>query len=164
MKTFTQFIAEQNLLENWSYAHNFHEMPEDEKKKYVYHVTTAARAAKIIKTGLKIRTPKGRTNYPDADTKKHTEGNAVLTNHKGVGYWVDQTAHAVHRRKLEVDENDYNKIHVVKFPIANIPKTTKRKLKIDHLGTEDARKNDYDREIDQSSHTSRTALKINRNI
>ena len=25
----------------------------------------------------------------DADTKKHTEGNAFLTNHKGVGYWVD---------------------------------------------------------------------------
>jgi len=151
-----------NLLENWSYAHNFHEMPENEKKKYVYHVTTAARAAKIVKGGLKPRSPKGRTNYPDA--KEHTQGHAFVTNHHGVKYWVDQTAHAVNRRKREVDERDYENIHVLKFPIANLKKSTRRKLRTDELGTKDARKRDDDPLIDPSSHEASTALKIRKKI
>jgi len=151
-----------NLLENWSYAHNFHEMPENEKKKYVYHVTTAARAAKIVKGGLKPRSPKGRTNYPDA--KEHTQGHAFVTNHHGVRYWVDQTAHAVNRRKREVDERDYENIHVLKFPIANLKKSTRRKLRTDELGTKDARKHDDDPLIDPSSHEASTALKIRKKI
>ena len=76
MKTYQQFIAEameiKNLSENWSYAHDFDEMPNSEKQKYVYHVTTAARAAKIVKHGLKPRSPKGRTNYPG--NKEYTHG------------------------------------------------------------------------------------------
>jgi hypothetical protein len=150
------------LFENWSYAHNFHEMPESEKKKYVYHVTTAARAAKIVNHGLKPRSPKGRTNYPDA--KEHTQGHAFVTNHHGVRYWVDQTAHAVNRRKHEVDERDYENIHVLKFPIANMKKSTKRKLRTDDLGTKDARKRDDNPLIDPSSHEASTALKIRKKI
>jgi len=145
------------LNENWSYAHDFHEMPNSEKQKYVYHVTTAARAAKIVKGGLKPRSPKGRTNYPSLDF--HTRGHAFVTNHHGVNYWKDQTAHAVNRRKREVDERDYENIHVVKFPIANLRKSARRRLKVDDVGTEDARMHDEDPMIDPSSYEGSTALK-----
>jgi hypothetical protein len=154
-----------NLLENWSYAHDFHEMPNSEKQKYVYHVTTAARAAKIVKGGLKPRSPKGRTNYPSQ--KEHTQGHAFVTNHHGVGYWVDQTAHAVNRRKREVDERDYENIHVVKFPIANLSKSARRKFKSDDLGTKDSRKHsDYARDpiIDPSTHEAPSAFKVRKKI
>jgi hypothetical protein len=146
-----------NLLENWSYAHDFHEMPNSEKQKYVYHVTTASRAAKIVKGGLKPRSPKGRTNYPSLDL--HTRGHAFVTNHHGVNYWKDQTAHAVNRRKREVDERDYEHIHVIKFPIANLRKSARRRLKVDVVGTEDARMHDEDPMIDPSSYEGSTALK-----
>jgi hypothetical protein len=151
-----------NLLENWSYAHDFHEMPNSEKQKYVYHVTTAARAAKIVKGGLKPRSPKGRTNYPSQ--KEHTQGHAFVTNHHGVNYWRDQTAHAVNRRKREVDERDYENIHVIKFPIANLKKSTRRKLRTDELGTKDARRHDDNPLIDPSSHEASTAMKISKKI
>lgn len=151
-----------NLLENWSYAHDFDEMPNSEKQKYVYHVTTAARAAKIVKHGLKPRSPKGRTNYPSL--KDHTGGHAFVTNHHGVRYWKDQTVHAVNRRKREVDERDYENIHVIKFPIANMKKSTRRKLRTDWIGTTDARHHDDDPVIDPSSHDSSTALKIRKKI
>ena len=153
------------LHENWSYAHDFHQMPDSEKQKYVYHVTTAARAKKIVKGGLKPRSPKGRTNYPSQ--KEHTQGHAFVTNHHGVRYWVDQTAHAVNRRKHEVDENDYENIHVVKFPIANLSKSARRKFKSDDLGTKDSRKHsDYARDpiIDPSSHEAPTAFKIRKKV
>lgn len=129
-----------NLLENWSYAHDFDEMPNSEKEKYVYHVTTAARARKIMKQGLKPRTGKHIGNYPEMAS--HTAGHAFVTNHHGVNYWRDQTMHAVaaKKRKHEVDERDYENTHVLKYPIANLPKSTRRKLKTDVYGTGDARK------------------------
>jgi hypothetical protein len=151
-----------NLLENWSYAHDFDEMPTSEKQKYVYHVTTAARAAKIVKGGLKPRSPKGRTNYPGM--KEYTQGHAFVTNHHGVRYWKDQTLHAVNRRKHEVDERDAENIHVVKFPIANIAKSTKRKFTTDQYGTMDAREHDDDPLIDPSSHEGSTAFKIRKKV
>jgi hypothetical protein len=151
-----------HLLENWSYAHDFDEMPNSEKQKYVYHVTTAARAAKIVKHGLKPRSPKGRTNYPSL--KDHTSGHAFITNHHGVRYWKDQTAHAVNRRKREVDERDYENIHVVKFPIANLKKSTRRRLRTDLIGTTDAREHDDDPLIDPSSHEGSTAFKIRKKV
>ena len=151
-----------NLLENWSYAHDFDEMPNSEKQKYVYHVTTAARAAKIVKQGLKPRTGVQRTNYPDLSD--HTRGHAFITNHHGVRYWKDQTAVAVNRRKHEVSEKDYENIHVVKFPIANMKKSTRRKLRLDSIGTKDARHHDDDPVIDPSSHEASTALKIRKKI
>lgn len=151
-----------NLLENWSYAHDFHEMPNSEKQKYVYHVTTAARAAKIVKHGLKPRSPKGRTNYPG--NKEYTQGHAFVTNHQGVRYWKDQTLHAVNRRKREVDERDYENIHVVKFPIANLAKSTRRKFTTDQLGTKDARRHDDDPLIDPSSHEGSTAFRIRKKV
>jgi len=151
-----------NLLENWSYAHDFDEMPNSEKQKYVYHVTTAARAAKIVKGGLKPRTGVQRTNYPELSD--HTRGHAFVTNHHGVRYWKDQTAHAVNRRKHEVSEKDYENIHVIKFPIANMKKSTRRKLRVDTIGTDDARHHDDDPVIDPSSHDSSTALKIRKKI
>lgn len=151
-----------NLLENWSYAHDFDDMPNSEKQKYVYHVTTAARAAKIVKGGLKPRSPKGRTNYPG--NKEHTQGQAFVTNHQGVRYWKDQTLHAVNRRKREVDERDAENIHVIKFPIANMKKSTRRKLRIDPIGTKDARKRDDEPLIDPSSHEGSTALMIRKKI
>jgi hypothetical protein len=150
------------LNENWSYAHDFHEMPNSEKQKYVYHVTTAARAANIIKGGLKPRSPKGRTNYPGL--RDHTGGHAFITNHHGVNYWRDQTALAVNRRKREVDERDYENIHVIKFPIANLKKSTRRKLRTDWIGTHDARRHDDDPWIYPSSHEASTALKIRKKI
>jgi hypothetical protein len=150
------------LFENWSYAHDFDDMPNSEKQKYVYHVTTAARAAKIVKGGLKPRSPKGRTNYPGA--KEHTQGHAFVTNHQGVRYWKDQTAHAVNRRKREVDERDYENIHVIKFPIANLPKSTRRKLRVDPLGTKDSRRHDDEPMIDPSSHEGSTALMTRKKI
>lgn len=151
-----------NLLENWSYAHDFDDMPNSEKQKYVYHVTTAARAAKIVKHGLKPRSPKGRTNYPG--NKEHTQGQAFVTNHQGVRYWKDQTLHAVNRRKREVDERDAENIHVIKFPIANMKKSTRRKLRMDPIGTKDARKRDDEPLIDPSSHEGSTALMIRKKI
>ena len=151
-----------NLLENWSYAHDFDEMPNSEKQKYVYHVTTAARAAKIVKGGLKPRTGVQRTNYPELSD--HTRGHAFVTNHHGVRYWKDQTAHAVNRRKHEVSEKDYENIHVIKFPIANMKKSTRRKLRVDTIGTDDARHHDDDPVIDPSSHEASTALKIRKKI
>ena len=151
-----------NLLENWSYAHDFDEMPNSEKQKYVYHVTTAARAAKIVKHGLKPRSPKGSTNYPG--NKEYTQGHAFVTNHQGVRYWKDQTLHAVNRRKREVDERDYENIHVVKFPISNLAKSTKRKFTTDQLGTKDARKHDDDPLIDPSSHEGSTAFRIRKKV
>ena len=151
-----------NLLENWSYAHDFDDMPNSEKQKYVYHVTTAARAAKIVKHGLKPRSPKGRTNYPG--NKEHTQGQAFVTNHQGVRYWKDQTLHAVNRRKREVDERDAENIHVIKFPIANMKKSTRRKLRMDPIGTKDARKRDDHPLIDPSSHEGSTALMIRKKI
>lgn len=174
MKTYEQFIAEatavakrkdptsNDLLENWSYAHDFDDMPNSEKQKYVYHVTTAARAAKIVKHGLKPRSPKGRTNYPGA--KEHTQGRAFVTNHQGVRYWKDQTLLAVNRRKREVWERDAENIHVIKFPIANMKKSTRRKLRIDPLGTDDARKRDDYPLIDASSHEGSTALMTRKKI
>lgn len=166
MKTYQQFIAEavatKSLYENWSYAHDFDDMPNSEKQKYVYHVTTAARAAKIVKGGLKPRSPKGRTNYPG--NKEHTQGQAFVTNHQGVRYWKDQTLHAVNRRKREVDERDAENIHVIKFPIANMKKSTRRKLRIDPIGTKDARKRDDEPLIDPSSHEGSTALMIRKKI
>jgi hypothetical protein len=186
MKTYREFIVEatavrmiaraypkhfihdghgNELNENWSYAHDFHEMPNSEKQKYVYHATTAARAAKIVKGGLKPRSPKGRTNYPSQ--KEHTQGHAFVTNHHGVGYWVDQTAHAVNRRKHEVGERDYENIHVVKFPIANLSKSARRKFKSDDLGTKDSRKHsDYARDpiIDPSTHEAPSAFKVRKKI
>lgn len=151
-----------NLLENWSYAHDFDDMPNSEKQKYVYHVTTAARAKKIIAKGLKTRSPKGRTNYPG--NREYTQGQAFVTNHQGVRYWKDQTLHAVNRRKHEVDERDAENIHVIKFPIANLKKSTRRKLRIDPIGTKDARKRDDDPLIDPSSHEGSTALMIRKKI
>lgn len=151
-----------HLLENWSYAHDFDDMPNSEKQKYVYHVTTAARARNIVKHGLKPRSPKGRTNYPG--NKEHTQGQAFVTNHQGVRYWKDQTLHAVNRRKHEVDERDAENIHVIKFPIANLKKSTRRKLRMDPLGTKDARKRDDDPLIDPSSHEGSTALMIRKKI
>jgi hypothetical protein len=148
------------LHENWSYAHDFHSMPDDEKKKYVYHVTTAARAAKIVKGGLKPRTAKGRTNYPDIP--QHTKGRAFITNHHGVRYWVDQTAHAVGRRKREVDERDYENIHVLKHPIANLKKSTRRKLRTDDIGTKDSRRNSDI--MGPSSHEAPHAMFATKNI
>lgn len=166
MKTYQQFIAEavatKSLYENWSYAHDFDDMPNSEKQKYVYHVTTAARAAKILKHGLKPRSPKGRTNYPG--NKEYTQGHAFVTNHQGVRYWKDQTLHAVNRRKREVDERDYENIHVVKFPIANLAKSTRRKFTIDQLGTKDARRHDDDPHIDPSSHEGSTAFRIRKKV
>ena len=150
------------LFENWSYAHDFDDMPNSEKQKYVYHVTTAARAAKIVKHGLKPRSPKGRTNYPG--NKEHTQGQAFVTNHQGVRYWKDQTLHAVNRRKREVDERDAENIHVIKFPIANMKKSTRRKLRMDPIGTKDARKRDDEPLIDPSSHEGSTALMIRKKI
>jgi len=150
------------MWENWSYAHDFDNMPNSEKQKYVYHVTTAARAAKIVKHGLKPRSPKGRTNYPSQ--KEHTQGHAFVTNHQGVRYWKDQTLHAVYRRKREVDEGDAENIHVVKFPIANMKKSTRRKLRMDNLGTKDARRHDDEPLIEPSTHEGSTAFKIKKKV
>lgn len=96
--------------------------------------------------------------------KEHTQGQAFVTNHQGVRYWKDQTLHAVNRRKHEVDERDAENIHVIKFPIANLKKSTRRKLRIDPLGTKDARKRDDDPMIDPSSHEGSTALMIRKKI
>ena len=150
------------MWENWSYAHDFDDMPEDRKRKFVYHVTTASRAAKIVKGGLKPRSPKGRTNYPDA--REHTQGRAFVTNHQGVRYWKDQTLHAANRRKREVDERDAENIHVIKFPIANMKKSTRRKLRVDPIGTKDARRRDDDPVINPSSHEGSTALMVRKKI
>jgi hypothetical protein len=135
-------------------------MPESEKKKYVYHVTTAARAAKIVKHGLKPRSPKDRTNYPDLSD--HTRGHAFVTNHHGVPYWKRQTETAVNRGG--VNDQKRKPVHILKFPLANMKKSTRRKLRMDSIGSEDAREHDDNPLIDPSSHEASTALKIRKKI
>ena len=159
MKSFKQFISEDILLENWSLAHNFDDMGEDEKNKYVYHVTTTPRVKKIIKHGLRIRAPKNRTNYPSM--KVHTVGHAFVTNHHGVPYWRTQTSMATTK---DEDNDDTENIRVLKFPIANIPKSTKRRLKIDQWGSDDARMGSRRRVRNPSSHDSSTAFKVTKKI
>lgn len=148
------------LFENWSYAHDFHEMPNSEKQKYVYHVTTAARAAKIVKHGLRPRNPRSSGNYPDL--KDHTKGHAFVTNHHGVPYWERQTETAVNRGEVNVQKR--KPVHILKFPLANMKKSTRRKLRLDTIGSEDAREHDEDPLIDPSSHEASTALKIRKKI
>lgn len=149
-----------NLLENWSYAHDFYEMPNSEKQRYVYHVTTAARAAKIVKHGLRPRNPRSSGNYPDL--KDHTKGHAFVTNHHGVPYWERQTETAVNRGEVNVQKR--KPVHILKFPLANMKKSTRRKLRLDTIGSEDAREHDEDPLIDPSSHEASTALKIRKKI
>ena len=161
MKSFKQFITEDILLENWSHAHNFDDMEEGEKAKYVYHVTDAKTSHKIIKHGLRIRPPRGRTPYPSM--KKHTVGNAFVSNHHGVHYWRTQTSMAMNRGDDDEGQNPEN-IHVLKFPIDNIPKSTKRRLNIDQWGTHDARMGSHRRVRDPSSHDSSTAFKSRKKI
>lgn len=149
MKSFLEYISE-----NWSYADDFHSMNKKDQSKYIYHMTTDARAKKIIKQGLKPRSLRGRTNYPQVASR--TRGLNFTTNHHGVRYWITQTAMAVNRRKREVGEKDYENIRILKFPIANLSHSTRRRFQFDTVGTRDARRSSD--VIGASSHEAPTAL------
>lgn len=154
------------LQENWSYAHDFYEMPESEKQKYVFHITTPSRAKKILKKGLRVRSGHFKTNYPDL--KHLTSGRAFVTNHQGVRYWEDQTLHAINNPDgtKEVSEKDLENITILKFPFANLSKSNRRKITTDEIGTRDARRNydDPEQVINPSSHEAPTAFSTRKRI
>lgn len=157
MKSFLEYITE-----NWSFAHNYYSMGPSERSKYLFHVTTMANAKKILKKGLK---PRGQGKKPTfSSLGKYTKGQTFVTNSRGVPYWETEVERAVNRGELNYDKR--KSVHILKFPIANLPKSTKRKIRIDTIGTKDSRKwpNRGDVLIDPSSFEAPTAFNLRKGI
>ena len=118
------------LYENWSLVHNLSDIPHEDRSKYIYHVTYEPRVNKILKKGLVPRI-KGKGNFPSL--KAETKGKAFFTNHRGISYWESNLASANLKH-----EDDEKLPFILKFPIANLKKSVRRKIKIDELGTKDS--------------------------
>lgn len=154
------------ITENWSFAHDYYSMSPNERSKYLFHVTTMANAKKILKKGLKPRGQGKKSTFYGLG--KHTKGKTFVTNSRGVPYWEDQVEGAVNRGELNADMR--KSVHILKFPFANMSKSTRRRIRIDTLGTRDSRNvttisNDTEESpIDPSSFEAPTAFSLRKGI
>lgn len=132
MKSFKEY-----LIENWSIVNSMNDIPMEDRHRYLYHVTTSGKAKKIVKQGLIPRTSvKG--NY-GSDIDNLSYGRAFVTSHHGIPYWVHSLAtRKADKQSRNVEEKDYEKLRILKFPVENLPKSVRRKLNVDTFGTRDA--------------------------
>lgn len=132
MKSFIE-----HLFENWSTVNDMGDIPMKDRHKFVYHVTTKARAKKILKSGLKPR-EKGRGNY-DTGLEKYSLGKAFITSHRGVNFWINSLLTAIADRRGEhTEDQNYENIKVLKYPVANLSKSVRRDFEVDQYGTRDS--------------------------
>ena len=127
MKRFLEFISE-----DWSVASTKDQMYSP-VGKYVFHVTTPERAEKIMKTGLKpTKKTMGKFNV-----RLPKQPSAFVTGSRGAPYWLNAVANALAGKgeQFGTDERD---VQAIKYPVANIPKNIRRKIKKDIVGTRDA--------------------------
>ena len=124
MKRFFEFISE-----NWSKASN-EDMMWSPVGKYIYHWTTPERAEKIIEKGLKpTKKTMGKFNV-----RLPKEPSAFVTGSEGSPYWLVAVANALAGGNA-TDDRD---VQAIKYPVANIPKNIRRRIKKDIVGTRDA--------------------------
>ena len=126
MKRFLEFISE-----DWSVASTKDQMYSP-VGKYIFHVTTPERAEKIIKRGLKpTKKTMGKFNV-----RLPQEPSAFATGSEGAPYWLTAVANALAgKHGVATDDRD---VQAIKYPVANIPKNIRRKIKKDIVGTRDA--------------------------
>ena len=127
MKRFLEFISE-----DWSVA-SIKDQMYSPVGKYVFHVTTPERAEKIMKTGLKpTKKTMGKFNV-----RLPKQPSAFVTGSEGSPYWLTAVANALAGKGAQfgTDERD---MQAIKYPVANIPKNIRRKIKKDIVGTRDA--------------------------
>ena len=98
--------------------------------KYLIHYTTPEAADKIIETGLKpTKKTMGKFNV-----RLPKEPSAFVTGSEGSPYWLVAVANALAGGNA-TDDRD---VQAIKYPVANIPKNIRRRIKKDIVGTRDA--------------------------
>ncbi len=114
---------------------------------YLYHVTTKAKAAQILKGGLK---PGGDPSMGEGFYRDYSRGKAFLSERGGVSYWKEKIGN-----HLESQSDNPSTLTVVR-----IPRGAVKGLNVDELGASDSGRGSYYISGDAMPETPATAKKL----